>query len=175
LIFTPAAASNLRHRIRGCKCTPAYQIRVALRLRWLWFEWVEPDRPWVGTEVPCTEIDRQLFRASTSVTVGNGLRASFWDSPWLDGMAPRDIAPHLHKLAWRKRNTVAEDLHNMNWTRGLWRLSTEEEFGEFFWLSDRLQGFQLTDEPDSHLALDKDWVLHVQVSLQGPVPRLLLL
>jgi hypothetical protein len=147
----------------------------ALRLRWLWFEWVEPDRPWVGTEVPCTEIDRQLFRASTSVTVGNGLRASFWDSPWLDGMAPRDIAPHLHKLAWRKRNTVAEDLHNMNWTRGLWRLSTEEEFGEFFWLSDRLQGFQLTDEPDSHLALDKDWVLHVQVSLQGPVPRLLLL
>lgn len=30
----------------------------ALRLRWLWFEWVEPDRPWVGTEVPCDEIDR---------------------------------------------------------------------------------------------------------------------
>ena len=38
----------------------------ALRLRWLWFEWVEPDRPWVGTP-PCDEIDKQNFPASTCV------------------------------------------------------------------------------------------------------------
>jgi hypothetical protein len=44
----------------------------ALRLRWLWYEWVEPERPWVGTEVPCSDLDRQLFRISTIVTVGNG-------------------------------------------------------------------------------------------------------
>jgi len=25
----------------------------ALRLRWLWFQWTTPDRPWVGTEPPC--------------------------------------------------------------------------------------------------------------------------
>jgi mannosylglycoprotein endo-beta-mannosidase len=23
----------------------------ALRHRWLWYQWVEPDRPWVGSEV----------------------------------------------------------------------------------------------------------------------------
>lgn len=39
----------------------------ALRLRWLCFQWTEPERPWVGTEPPVDAIDRQLFRASTIV------------------------------------------------------------------------------------------------------------
>ena len=47
----------------------------ALRLRWLWFQWVSPERPWVGTEPPVDAIDKQLFRVSTIVTVGNGLKA----------------------------------------------------------------------------------------------------
>ena len=29
----------------------------ALHLRWLWFAWKEPDRPWVGTKPPCDETD----------------------------------------------------------------------------------------------------------------------
>jgi hypothetical protein len=72
----------------------------ALRLRWLWFQFVDPDWPWVGTKVPCTKLDKQLFRACTFVTVGNGEKASFWNDCWLDGRAPRDIVPHLYKLAW---------------------------------------------------------------------------
>jgi hypothetical protein len=55
----------------------------ALRLRWLWFEWTDRDRPWVGTEVPCNEEDKQLFRASTKMTIGNGTTAKFWESVWL--------------------------------------------------------------------------------------------
>lgn len=79
-----------------------------------------------------------LFRASTVVTVGNGLHASFWDSSCLGGQAPRDIAPNLYKLAWRKRNTVVVDLHNQNWTRGLWRMSTMEDMAEYIILWDKL-------------------------------------
>jgi hypothetical protein len=67
----------------------------AMRLRWLSYEWKDPDRPWVGTKPPVTEMDRQLFRASTVVTIGNGLKAEFWNSSWLQGMAPRDIAPNI--------------------------------------------------------------------------------
>lgn len=75
----------------------------ALRLRWLWYEWTDPEKPWVGTILPCNAIDRQLFRASTIVTVGNGKQAKFWQSSWLNGQAPMDIAPRLYKLAWRKK------------------------------------------------------------------------
>jgi hypothetical protein len=44
----------------------------ALRLRWLWYQWTEPDRPWVGSEPPVDAVDKQLFRISTVVTLGNG-------------------------------------------------------------------------------------------------------
>jgi hypothetical protein len=121
----------------------------ALRLRWLWYEWVEPDRPWVGTEVPCSEIDRQLFRASTVVTIGDGRKASFWKSPWLDGITPRDMAPNLFKLAWCKKNYVADDLHNQRWTRGLWRMNTVDKMAEFMLLWDKLQSAELTETQDT--------------------------
>ncbi|CAN6246948.1 unnamed protein product [Urochloa humidicola] len=121
----------------------------ALRLRWLWFQWVEPDRPWVGSDVPCNEVDKQLFRASTWVTVGNGNRARFWDSPWLEGIAPRDLAPNLYKLAWRKNLTVREELHNQNWTRGLWRMSTTDEMAEYYSLWWKLRQVRLNDQEDT--------------------------
>jgi mannosylglycoprotein endo-beta-mannosidase len=120
----------------------------ALRLRWLWYEWNEPDRPWVGTELPVNEIDRQLFRASTVVTVGNGLKAEFWNSSWLNGSPPRDVAPSLYRLAWRKRRKVAEELENQSWTRGLWRMSSVQEMAEFVVLWDLVHDFQLSEQPD---------------------------
>ena len=54
----------------------------ALHLRWLWFEWTSPERLWVGTEPPVNAVDRQLFRASTIVTLGDGAKASFWQSSY---------------------------------------------------------------------------------------------
>jgi hypothetical protein len=93
----------------------------ALRLRWLWYEWVDPNRPWVETP-PCDLTDKALFRASTIVTIGRGDKASFWHSSWLNGRAPIDIAPNLYPLAWRKNQKVKDDLLHMNWTRGLWRM-----------------------------------------------------
>jgi hypothetical protein len=83
---------------------------------------------------PCDEIDKQLFRVSTIVTLGDGRQAKFWESSWLDGRAPRDLASNLYRLAWRKNNTVAVDLQNQNWTRGLWRMGTAEEMAEFVML-----------------------------------------
>jgi len=120
----------------------------ALRLRWLWFEWTEPDRPWVGTNVPCDEVDKQLFRACTRVSVGDGAKAKFWDSTWVQGRAPRDLAPNLYKLAWRKNLTVREELQNHNWTRGLWRMSSALEMAEFVMLWNLVQDTQLSMQQD---------------------------
>jgi hypothetical protein len=120
----------------------------ALRLRWLWYKWVEVDRPWVGGNIPVNEVDRQLFRACTRVQLGNGATAQFWESTWLDGKAPRDIAPLLYKLAWRKKLKAREQLENQSWTRGLWRMSTVEEMAEFVMLWDLVQGVHFSDEED---------------------------
>ena len=116
----------------------------ALRLRWMWYQWVDSDRPWVGTDVPCNELDKQLFRCSTVVTIGDGRKALFWDSPWLDGHAPRDVAPNLYKLAWRKKLTVREEVENQTWTRGLWRMTTATEMAEFVLMWEQVQAVQFS-------------------------------
>jgi hypothetical protein len=117
----------------------------ALRLRWLWYAWKEPERPWVGTKVPCTEADKQLFGTCTVVTVRNGQTAKFWESSWLDGRAPRDIAPDLYKLAWRKNRSVADDLQDDNWTRGVWRMTSADQIAQFIllWSWFRMCNYQL--------------------------------
>jgi hypothetical protein len=49
----------------------------ALHLRWLWLEWNDQYWPWVSTAIPYDAMDRQLFRTSTIVTIGDRHKASF--------------------------------------------------------------------------------------------------
>jgi hypothetical protein len=123
----------------------------ALRLRWLWYQWHEVDRLWVASDVPCNDIDRQLFRLSTVVILGNGVKARFWDSPWLQGRAPRDIAPRLYKLAWRKNLSVAEELQDANWMRGLWRMDSAVQIAELIHLWPLIQDVQLNQQQEDAL------------------------
>ena len=44
----------------------------ALRLRWPWYEWKEPNKLWVGLGNPCTKEDLDFFYASTKIIVVNG-------------------------------------------------------------------------------------------------------
>jgi hypothetical protein len=37
------------------------------------------------------------FFCSTTVTIGDGRNTPFWESRWLDGIAPKDLAPELFK------------------------------------------------------------------------------
>jgi hypothetical protein len=91
----------------------------ALRLRWLWHEWASPEKAWVGMEVPCTESDRLLFTACTTISISNGRRTPFWTSGWLHGLRPKDLAPLLFSKTRKKKRTVAEALHNKTWIRDL--------------------------------------------------------
>jgi hypothetical protein len=48
----------------------------------------------------------ELFLCSTMVTVGNGKNTPFWKTRWLDGVAPKDLAPHLFSIARYKGRSV---------------------------------------------------------------------
>jgi hypothetical protein len=74
----------------------------ALRLRWPWFEWTAPDRPWVGLETPCNKDDMSLFYLLTKVTIGEGNKACFWNAPWMGGLSPINIVPSIFKISKRK-------------------------------------------------------------------------
>lgn len=91
----------------------------ALRLRWLWHQWVSPQKPWVGTKVPCDNTDHLLFTTCTKIHIGDGTKTRFWTDAWVQGRRPKDIAPGLFKCTQNKRKTAAEALQNNNWIRDL--------------------------------------------------------
>jgi hypothetical protein len=44
----------------------------ALRLRWPWLQWADPEHPWAGSKLPYDDKDMDLFRASTKITISDG-------------------------------------------------------------------------------------------------------
>jgi hypothetical protein len=103
----------------------------ALRLRWLWYQWRQPERAWSKLEVPCDSVDRDLFNASTVVTVGNGKKASFWTSSWLNGSTAKAIAPSLYRKSKRKKFTVYQGLRNRKWIDHIYPPASPQEVHEF--------------------------------------------
>jgi hypothetical protein len=87
----------------------------ALRLRWPWLVWKDAERAWVDLGHPCDEEDMALFYECTSITVGNGQRASFWHSPWLGGRKPKDIAPSIFAISKHKNDTIHRALDLNKW------------------------------------------------------------
>jgi hypothetical protein len=80
----------------------------ALRLRWQWMTWENNNKPWSGIVIPSSSTKPALFRACIKITIRNDTSTSFWDNQWLQGKASRQLAPALHKLAWRKQISMAQ-------------------------------------------------------------------
>ncbi|WVZ97032.1 hypothetical protein U9M48_042597 [Paspalum notatum var. saurae] len=121
----------------------------ALRLRWLWRAWRDEDHPW--QDAPCDRTDRLFFCASTRVSIGDGRKAKFWHDSWLDGMAPRNLAPHLFELVARKNNPVASELLGDRWINSVTnKITTTTELVEFVLLWTKIQDVHLQPGiPDS--------------------------
>ncbi|KAG2592888.1 hypothetical protein PVAP13_5NG584850 [Panicum virgatum] len=96
-------------------------------------------------EIPCDEIDRQLFNASTTITIGDGSKAHFWQSAWLEGQAPKDLAPNLFASSKKKRLSVRVAIQDNSWVRNIRipLLTSQQHFVEFVNLWTRLQSVEL--------------------------------
>jgi hypothetical protein len=72
----------------------------ALHISWLWHEWDDDPKPWVGLGNTCITQDKELLRcAATKVTIGNGKKSLFWESTWVHGAWPKDISPLIFDLS----------------------------------------------------------------------------
>jgi hypothetical protein len=117
----------------------------ALRLRWLWLAWKNPERPWVETALPCDAVDRELFAAATEITIGDGSIANFWKDRWLQGVAPRELAPSLFAIASRKNRTVKQAMANDTWLSDLKYGLNHEQLPELLSLARLIDVVQLDD------------------------------
>ena len=80
----------------------------------------------------------------SKVTIGDGTKASFWDSLWLGGIIPKHIAPLIFKISKKKKWSIWEAI-----TREAWILDIDfseglsvnhlEEFKKLWQLTSQLQ------------------------------------
>jgi hypothetical protein len=95
----------------------------ALRLRWLWFKWKDPDKPWCDLELPVDEVDEALFAAATKVSIHSGNKSS-----WLQGCAPATMFPALFNHTRKKNRSVAEVISNEKWIKDIMHHMTPSLF-----------------------------------------------
>uniref|UniRef100_A0A453RW37 Reverse transcriptase domain-containing protein n=1 Tax=Aegilops tauschii subsp. strangulata TaxID=200361 RepID=A0A453RW37_AEGTS len=124
---------------------------LALRLRWLWFARVDPDRAWQGLDLQFSHEERALFFASTTMIIGNGSTALFWEDRWIGGQSVGEIAPLLYQCIpkrRRKARTVAEGLAGNSWAHDIQGVLGLHEIGQYLLLWQAVCHTILTNEPD---------------------------
>uniref|UniRef100_A0A453EL27 Reverse transcriptase domain-containing protein n=1 Tax=Aegilops tauschii subsp. strangulata TaxID=200361 RepID=A0A453EL27_AEGTS len=124
---------------------------LALRMRWQWLSRVDDSRAWSGLDLQFAPEERALFFASTTMSIGNGQHALFWEDRWINGRAIREIAPLLYALIpkrRRKSRTVADGLHANQWATDIHGMIGIPEIGEYLSLWHRLAETALCDAPD---------------------------
>ena len=57
----------------------------ALRLRWLWLQKTEPEKPWAFFPINSSPQVKAFFAAAIISEVGNGKNTCFWTDRWLGG------------------------------------------------------------------------------------------
>jgi hypothetical protein len=130
----------------GVHCIKAFGS--ALRLRWMWQKWKNPNKPWAHMKIPASNKDRALFAAATQITLGAGSKALFWPDRWLMGQIPAEVAPAVYKISTRKNRTVKEALENERWLLDLRHNLDVQHLPQLFRLSQLIESIHLTDEPD---------------------------
>jgi hypothetical protein len=90
----------------------------ALRMRWLWLQKTEPDRPWAHLQIQVPEQAKAFFAVAVSSEVGDGAHTLFWTDRWLHGRCIQELAPRLFAAIPKRRTkqrTVKEALTNRAW------------------------------------------------------------
>ena len=90
----------------------------ALRLRWHWNSWDPEPKPWHGVTTGEDADILPMFRAATTIRLGDGSRARFWHDHWIEGgCSVADVVPALFSFVRKKNKSVAEAFDNNSWTK----------------------------------------------------------
>lgn len=72
----------------------------------------------------------------------------FWEARWLNGVAPKDLAPNLYKQARFKYRAVFTEVTSYKWISNLRELGTQSLLDEFALLYTTLNSIVLNNEKD---------------------------
>jgi hypothetical protein len=102
-------------------------------------------------ELPVDNGDLALFNAATTVILGNGEKATFWTSRWLQGEAPASLYPTLFRHSRRKNRTVKDAITSDKWVSDVDHNMTVQLIEEYLSLWARLQGVILLPQQEDRI------------------------
>jgi hypothetical protein len=85
---------------------------VALRVRWLWQQWMNTDKPWTDLPSATDERCRALFNAAVRFNIGDRRKTSFLCDPWYNGQRIADLALDLFKHCTMRYLRVGQALQD---------------------------------------------------------------
>ncbi|XP_072150088.1 uncharacterized protein [Setaria viridis] len=120
----------------------------ALRLRWLWMQKTDANRPWKHMQLDFGKdpILQQMFQASIEIQLGDGNLALFWNDKWYGDSSPCIMALDLCTLikpAIRKKRTVAQALSEKQWIADIAGFATVPALTQYVNLWHALSGLHL--------------------------------
>jgi hypothetical protein len=98
-----------------------------------------------------SKIEFDAFAASTSMVVGNGESALFWEDRWLDGKSIKEIAPEVYALIskrCRKQRTVQQALVERSWITDIGGAPSALALWQYVQLWIRLRDVLLSPDQD---------------------------
>lgn len=106
----------------------------ALRLRWEWLSRAEPQRCWVSLPSKPERAVRDMFAASLSVIVGDGVSTRLWTDNWSPVGPLCWFAPSLFAATSRagRRHVLRDALNGHQWARDITGASTTQVLCEYF-------------------------------------------
>jgi hypothetical protein len=96
-----------------------------------------------------TVMEHEFF--ASTMSVGNGLTAKFWEDRWINGQSISELAPLLHACVpkrHRKSRTVADALLNHRWAQDIQGTLGIHEIGQYLQIWHTMNDTTLTDVPD---------------------------
>jgi hypothetical protein len=103
-------------------------------------------------DLQSTAKERSFFFVSTTMAIGDGRTAKFWDDRWINGQSISELAPLLHACVSKRRRktrTVAEALQDNHWARDIQGNLGIHEIGQYLRIWQAIEGTALSAIPDS--------------------------
>ena len=117
----------------GLGISQVQQLGWALRMRWLWLQKTEPNKPWAIFPIKLHHSVKSFFSVAIVSEVGNGRNTLFWTDNWVHGQNLQKLVPHLFEaisVRARKR-TVLEAVSDLRWVSDIRGALTVNVLAEF--------------------------------------------
>jgi hypothetical protein len=148
----------------------------ALRVRWLWLQKTQPDKPWAYLPLKMSPCVCSFFSMAVCTEIGDGSNTLFWKDRWLHGQSVQDLAPKIFCMIPKRianKRTVQDAMQQGRWIQDIHGEATWAAMAEFLVLWDTVSDISPQQGiSDKHVAMVQFRTVHSEICIPYTSHRL---